>query len=105
MLILKMRDVSMNTNLIVNNTIVPLDELTQNYMGNVLKGIAASLGVNGSEINLLINKETLYISADCEDVIIDEYCMHYLIKCTIKGMISSFEDIPCFETISMSITH
>lgn len=99
-----MRDVSMNTRLIINDTVVQLNELTQVYMGNVVRGIASSIGVNaGSEINLFINNEKLYMSADCEDVIIDEYFMQYLIKCTIKGMVSSFEDIPWFETISMTI--
>lgn len=95
----------MNTKLIINDTAVPLTELTQEYMGNVVRGITTSLGVNNkNEISLYINKEMLHMSADCEDVIIDETFMHYLIKCTIKGMVSSFEDIPWFETISMTIT-
>ena len=95
----------MATSIIVNDTDVLLNELTQEYMENVVRGIAASLGIStGAEINLLINKEDLLISEDCDEIFIEETFMCLLIKNTIRGMLSSLEDIPWLETISITIT-
>ena len=94
----------MNTLLTINDTAIPLNNFTQEYMGNIVRGIVTSLGVNGSNIQLLINREVLLIMADCEDVTIREEAAHYMIKSTVKEMLSSFKDIPSVETISMTVT-
>lgn len=94
----------MNANLTVNDMVIPLNNFTQEYMGNIVRGIVTSLGARGRNIQLLINKEALLIVADCEEVAIRGEFAYYLIKSTVKGMLSSFEDIPLFETISMTIT-
>lgn len=95
----------MNTNLTINDTVIPLNNFTQDCMGNIIRGIVTSLGVNARNIQLLINKESLLIMADCKDVAIKEEFAYYMIKSTVKGMVSSFEDIPWFETISLTITN
>ena len=51
----------MKTYLLVNDVNVSLNDFTQKYIGNVLRGIVASLGFSNGKINFYLNKDELKI--------------------------------------------
>ncbi|NOX21340.1 MAG: hypothetical protein GXO99_08850 [Nitrospirae bacterium] len=94
----------MKTNLVVNDTIVPLNPFTQRYIGNILKAITLSLGYEARKVNLCIDQDDLRLYADDQEVPIKKEFVKLIIESTIKGILSPLKGIFLLERILISST-
>ncbi len=94
----------MQTHVIVNERVIPLNDFTQKYVGSVLKGIVSSLGFNGKEYKVFIDCNELAIFIDDKEVPLRKDFSRLLARSTIKGMLSPLKGIPFFENINITIT-
>ncbi len=64
-----MEDITpLKTQLLVNDASVPLNEFTQSYIGNILKGIVRALGENGRNVSIYIESDSLRIYTENGEV-------------------------------------
>ncbi len=94
----------LQTHVIVNDRVVPLNDFTQKYIENVLKGIISSLGFNGKEYTVFIDCNELMIFVDDKEVPLRKDFSKLLVRSTIKGVLSPLKGIPFFENIKITIT-
>ncbi len=90
------------TMLIVNDYVVPLNNFTQSYIGNVLRGICLSLGIDCREIALSIEGENMTIHTDRGEVPLIRDFAKDIISSTIKGVLSPLKGIFWLQKISIS---
>lgn len=94
----------MKTILAVNDNRIPLNDFTQNYIGNVMRGIAVSLGHSSSAITLDINGADLSLKTGKGDVIILKDFAKMLIESTIKGILSPLNGVLWLQRITIVCT-
>ncbi|RMG73579.1 MAG: hypothetical protein D6710_03180 [Nitrospirae bacterium] len=92
----------LKTTLLVNDIVIPLNNFTQQYIGNILVGIAQSLGYSGKRINLYIEPSDLTLYTDDIQVPIRKEFVRLLIESTIKGVLSPLKGIFWFQRITIS---
>lgn len=93
--------IPLKANLVVNDYIVPLNDFTQNYIGNVMKGIVRSLGHDSKEVTVDIDKSALHISTEKGDVPIVKDFTKLLVESTIKGILSPLKGIIWLQRITI----
>jgi hypothetical protein len=93
----------LKTHLLVNDMIIPLNDFTQQYIGNVMIGIAASLGSNSKNIKLSLNKDDLKIFAGDQEVPVRKEFVHKIVTSTLKGMCSPLKGIDLIENNNITI--
>ncbi len=92
----------MKTNLVVNDTVVPLNPFTQRYIGNILKAITQSLGYEAKKVNLCIDQDDLRLYADDQEVPIKKEFVKLIVESTIKGVLSPLKGIFWLERVMIS---
>lgn len=92
----------LKTNLLVNDCVVPLNEFTQNYIGNVLKGVALSLGYDSRDIKVHIDKEEFHIYTENGEIPIIKDFARSLIEGTIKGILSPLKGVFWLQRITIA---
>lgn len=93
----------LKTHLLVNDMIIPLNDFTQQYIGNVMIGIAASLGANSKKIKCSLNKDDLKIFAGAQEVHVRKEFVHTMVTSTLKGIVSPLKGIGLIENINITI--
>ncbi|MBI5076733.1 MAG: hypothetical protein HZB62_16430 [Nitrospirae bacterium] len=81
------------TDVIVNDTIVPVNEFTQNYIGNVLLGIAMSLGHTCRDVAVHIDGNGLSIYTEKGELPLLKDFARLLVESTLKGMVSPLRGV------------
>ncbi|MEK6671938.1 MAG: hypothetical protein AABY42_00490 [Nitrospirota bacterium] len=94
----------MKTSLAVNDNSIPLNDFTQDYIGNVMMGIAVSLGHSSNAITLDINGTDLSLKTGKGDVIILKDFAKMLIESTIKGILSPLNGVLWLQRITIVCT-
>jgi len=83
----------LKTDVIVNDTIVPMNEFTQNYIGNVLLGIVKSLGYTCTDVAVHIDGNGLSIYTEKGELPLLKDFARLLVESTIKGMVSPLRGV------------
>lgn len=91
----------LKTELLVNDSTVPLNEFTQNYIGNLLRGIALSLGHDSRDIKVQIDHSELTINTENGEIPILKDFARSLIESTIKGVLSPLKGIFWLQKITI----
>lgn len=91
----------LKTTLVVNDTVIPLNDFVQTYIGNMLKAMVASLGFCANRVNLYIESGEIRLYADDQQVPIRKDFVRLLIESTIKGVLSPLKGIFWLERISI----
>lgn len=91
----------MKTSLLVNDSIVPLNEFIQNYMGNVLRGIVLSLGYDSRDITVYIDEAELRIYTEKGEIPLLKDFTRLLVESTIKGVLSPLKGIFWLQRITI----
>jgi hypothetical protein len=82
--------------------VIPLNDFTQFYIGNVLRGIATSLGVPGSRISLDFAPEGLNLFSEDENVPVTTEFARSMVESTVRGMLSPLEGVVWVERITIN---
>jgi hypothetical protein len=97
-----METVKLKTVLHVNNSSLQLNDFTQVYIGNALRAIAKSLGMDSDNVTVHIGTEGLQIYLADEEIALRKDFARQLIENTIKGMLSPLKGV--FWTENITIT-
>jgi hypothetical protein len=89
----------LKTRLLANDTIIPLNDFAQLYMGNILRATVASLRYSGEKIYLKVEDQKLDLFADGINVPIEGRFHRDLVESTVKGMLSTTRGIAWFDKI------
>lgn len=92
----------MQTTLLVNDQVIPLNDFTQNYLGNVIKGIVTALGQDSENIMLYIDESGLKIYTEAGEVPLVKDFAKLLIESTVKGVLSPLKGIFWLGRVSIS---
>ncbi len=98
---LAMKQHKLKTNLVVNDTVIPLNQFTSDYIGNVLKAISSSLGYDAKKVCLYITPDGLQLYADERLVPIRKEFVRLIVESTVKGALSPLKGIFWLERISI----
>ena len=90
------------TELCVSDHIVPLNEFTQTYIGNVLRGIVLSLGYDSKDITAHLNDAGLHIYIKNSEIPILKDFARLLIESTIKGVLSPLKGVFWLQEITVT---
>lgn len=93
----------LKTSLIVNDNSIPLNAFTQDYIGNILRGIAMSLGHDSCDVIIQIDEGGLRISDEKGAFPALNYFKKLLIESTVKGFLSPLKGIIWFQNITISV--
>ncbi len=91
----------LKTTLVVNETVIPLNEFVQTYIGNVLRAMVLSLGFEAERVHLFIESGDIKIYADDEPVPLRKDFVKLLLESTIKGVLSPLKGIFWLERITI----
>ncbi len=81
--------------------VIPLNDFNQMYIGNVLRGIASSLGHSGNKLSICLDRGGCVLQSEDRDVEIDnEFCSE-IVKGTVRGMLSSLQGIFWHEKVTI----
>lgn len=94
--------IKLKTHLLVNDIVIPLDEFTQQYIGNVLRSIASTFGSSGNVINITFISDELKLYAEGEEILLKNEFHCSIVESTVKGMISSLKGVVWFEKVSIT---
>jgi len=92
-------------NLITNNHVIPLNEFTQNYIGNILLSIAHSFGYSPEQIIAIVDEAGLKITTEKGEIPLIKEFSKSLVGSTIKGMISPLKGIIWFKNIIITANY
>jgi len=81
---------------------VPLNEFTQSYIGNVLRGIVLSLGYDSRDITIHIDEAELRIYTEKGEVPLLKDFTRLLIESTIKGILSPLKGVFWLQRITIA---
>lgn len=73
--------------------VVPLNEFAQQYIGNILRGIALSLGYSGTNISIDIDSRGLNLYSEDRDIQIRKDFPRAIVESTVKGMVSPLKGV------------
>ncbi len=96
-----MERTNLKTTLVVNDTVIPLNHFTEQYIGNILKSISISLGYDAKKVNIYIDSDELRIYADECEVPVRKDFVRLIVESTIKGVLSPLKGVFWFERISI----
>lgn len=85
--------ITLKAELFVNDQFIPLNDFNQAYAGNILKGIAASLGYSGREFGFYFDSGELKIYSNGAEVEIKKDFVRLIVRNTIRGMLSSLKGV------------
>lgn len=94
--------IQLQTSLLVNDYIIPLNGFTQNYIGNVLRGIVLSLGHNSKDITIHIDQTGLRIYTEKGEVPLLKDFARLLVESTIKGVLSPLKGVFWLQRITIA---
>lgn len=94
--------IALKTQLLVNDMVIPLNDFTQQYIGNILRGIATSLGCSGKKISMNIDAEGLNLYSEYSDVQIRKDFDRALVESTVKGMLSPLRGVVWVDKVSIT---
>lgn len=92
----------MNASLLVNNTAIPLDNFTRDYIANVLRAIAYSLRIDSTDVTICIKPNELHIYTEKGEVGLIKDFAKQLIENTIKGMLSPLKGVFWLKIITIT---
>lgn len=92
----------MQTILLVNDQVIPLNDFTQKYLGNVIRGIVTALDQDSQEIRIYIDDSGLRIYTETGEVPLVKDFPKIIIESTIKGALSPLKGIFWFGRVSIS---
>lgn len=92
----------LRTSVIVNDTIIPLNGFTQNYIGNVLRSIAVSLGHPSKAVAVHIDRTGLCIYTEEGELPLLKDFAGLLVENTVKGLISSLRGVSWFQSLTVT---
>ncbi len=92
----------MQTTLLVNDQVIPLNDFTQKYLGNVIRGIVLALGQDSQDIRIYIDDSGLRLYSEVGELPLLRDFPKIIIESTIKGMLSPLKGIFWFGRISIS---
>ena len=92
---------NMKTQLLVNDIVIPLNDFTQMYIGNILRGIATSLGYSGNSFSIRLDREGCVLHSEDSDVEIDNEFYNDIVKGTVRGMLSSLQGVFWHEKVTI----
>jgi hypothetical protein len=87
---------------LVNDMVIPLNDFTQLYIGNVLRGIATSLGCPGSSVSLDIDAGGLNLLSEGTSHPVSTEFARSMVESTVRGMLSPLEGVVWIERITIS---
>lgn len=93
----------MKTALLVNNNIVPLNDFTQAYVGNILYAIAGSLGSDAKNVIMRIEPNGIHVFAGDDELVINRDFAKQLIESTIRGTLSPLKGVFWHPNITISV--
>lgn len=93
----------MKTSLSVNDNIIPLNEFTQNYIANILCGIARSFGIDSDAVTVRVDAEGFHVHTVSGEIDISkkEFAKQ-LIESTVKGMLSPLKGVFWMQNITIT---
>ncbi len=83
----------MKTTLMVNDIVIPLSDFTQSFLGNVLRGMALSLGSSSNDVGFVIDVNELSLYSDDRNIEIKDETIQIMIISTVRGMLSSIKGV------------
>ena len=83
----------LKTELLVNDMVIPLNNFTQQYIGNILKGIALSLGCTGEKVSIDFDSHGLNFYSGDNDIQIKKAFPSAIIINTVKGMLTPLKGV------------
>ncbi len=83
----------LKTELIVNDTVIPLNRFTQDFIGNVVLSISTTLGFRAKKVSLTIATGNIRIVADDSEVPINKDFVRRIVESTIYGAISPLKGV------------
>ncbi len=81
--------------------VIPLDDFNQMYIGNILKGIATTLGHSGHKFSISLDRGGCFMRSDNRDVEIENECCSEIVKGTVRGMLSSLKGVFWHEKVTI----
>jgi len=82
--------------------VVPLNDFTQTYIGNVLRGIAVSLGCPGAKVSLDIDSKAVVLNSENRDLQIGKDFTRAIVESTVKGMLSPLDGVVWLEKVTIT---
>lgn len=92
----------MKTTLMVNDIVIPLSDFTQAYLGNVLRGMALSLGSRGNDVGFNIDVNELTMYSDDTNIEIKDESTRLMIVSTVRGMLSSIKGVVWLGKVTLT---
>lgn len=92
----------LKTTLMVNDIVIPLNKFSQTFIGNVLRGMALSLGGSGKSVGFNIGVNELTVYSDDANIEIRNESTQILIVSTIRGMLSSIKGVVWLEKVTLT---
>lgn len=92
----------LKTTLMVNDMVIPLNDFTQVFLGNVLRGMAISLGSRSNDVGFNIDVNDLTLYSDDTNIEIKDESTRQMMVSTVKGMLSSIKGVVWLERVSLT---
>jgi len=92
----------MKTTLMVNDIVIPLNDFTQAFLGNVLRGMALSLGSRSNDVGFDIDVNEMTLYSDDSNLEIKEESKRLMIVSTVRGMLSSIKGVVWLERVTLT---
>lgn len=89
----------LKTRILADDTVIPLNDFAQRYIGNILRATVASFGRSGEKIYLKVEDQKLDLLADGISVPIKDGFESELVERTVKGTLSSLKGIAWLDKI------
>ena len=86
----------------VNDIVIPLDDFTQAFLCNVLRGMAVTLGSRSSDVGFNIDINELTLCSDDSNIEVKDEFMRLMIVGTIRGMLSSIKGVVWLEKVTLT---
>jgi hypothetical protein len=84
--------------------VIPLNDFNQLYIGNILKGIALSLGHSSKKVSVNVDPDGLNIYSGDTEIPVKKEFVHSIIESTIKGMLSPLKGVFWLEKVTITTT-
>ncbi len=92
----------LKTTLMVNDIVIPLNDFTQAFLGNVLRGMAQSLGNKSNDIGFDIDVNDLTLYSDDKNIEIKDETTRLMMVSTVRGMLSSIKGVVWLERVTLT---
>ncbi len=92
----------MKTTLMVNDIVIPLNDFTQVFLGNVLRGMALSVGNRSNDVGFNIDVNDLTLYSDDTNIEIKDESTRLMMVSTVRGMLSSIKGVVWLERVTLN---